>query len=93
MKPQLGLRPRSIEEWLHLIPYEPVRQQAWDNFIKQKYNNSVVNRLDEAINKGFVWNQTPEGFQYWGNIYIRILNMYDSIKIKSQEPPTMGMAY
>lgn len=92
MNPHLA--PRTIEEWLHLIPFEPARQQALDAFKEQGYPNKKVDSLFRALYRSFTWNITNEGFVYWTRIYISITHSYGSIKIKTpQEPPTMGMGY
>ncbi len=88
------LAPRTIEEWLHLIPYEPARQQALDNFKIIGFGNSLVYTLYDALHFAFPWHNTPEGKEYWSKIYTAIKRSYHSIKLKpqiTQEPTTMCM--
>jgi len=90
------LKPRTIREWLDLIPFDRARKEAIENY-DQKYVDSHVSgdicySLSMAIKKAFKWYESPQNATYWFTLIATIISMEDSIKLK-QDPPTMGMSY
>ena len=65
---------KSIELWYRKLPSH-IRDKAIYNREKQldnihiapiiKKRGSKVHTLWEAVNAGFKWNVTPEGYDYW----------------------------
>lgn len=63
----------TIEEYFETLA-EPWRTQALNNrkqFLstKSKYRGIKVNDVAGAVMNGFSWEQTPEKFPYWAEIY------------------------
>lgn len=87
------LKPRTVREWLELIPFDRARKEAIENCQKTSYLFGVsVYNLSDALHYAFVWSETDQGVQYWWSVRSSIIRMEESAKPK-QEPPTMGMAY
>lgn len=83
------LKPRTIREWLDLIPFDRARREAIDLCEKDvPYTGYLVkNSLSGALVEAFVWPH-----DCWCDLHDQIIRMEESIKIK-QEPTTMGMSY
>lgn len=72
------LKPRTIKEWLELIPFDRARREAFEN-VNNNYNRDSLSR---ALLAGFDWSETDQGHQYWQNLYTAIHNMEKSVKLK-----------
>ena len=64
---------KTIKEWLSELP-EIQRTQAIDNYEKQpdfciKKN---IDCLSDAIYSAFDWNKTPQGGNFWYDVYNEI---------------------
>jgi len=61
---------KSIVNWYKELN-SPEREQALANCDKSKLTNEV-HALYQAINDGFTWSSTPEGSDYWSNLYYKV---------------------
>lgn len=57
---------KSPKWWFDNYLPEPYRSQAISNW---NGANGKEHSLANAINGGFVWTETPEGFHYWLTIH------------------------
>ena len=57
---------KTIEQWFQELP-EPYRTKALEN-CKSPNDNEVVETLSTAIAVGFLWQDTPEGEDYWSEV-------------------------
>ena len=57
---------KTIKQWLQELP-EPYRTEALDNY-NDRYN-PVVENIFKALNYGFSWSATTQGYEYWLKIY------------------------
>lgn len=88
-KPHLA--PRTIREWLDLIPFDRARKEAIILCEKDKpyTGNEKVSSLSTALEGAFCWDE-----EYWCDLHKKILHMEQSVKLKNnEEPPMMGMSY
>jgi hypothetical protein len=53
---------KTILEWYEELP-EPIRSQAIANNNLSDFKKS--SSLERAIQEAFLWDDTPEGFDYW----------------------------
>jgi hypothetical protein len=58
---------KTIKEWFLSIEDPEIRYRALYNLSK-KDGDKIVGSFNEAIDNGFKWKWTPEGFDYWGKI-------------------------
>lgn len=58
----------TIKDWLTLIPDPVVRDKALRNRLSTGHN-SIRRCLSDALLYGFSWKESPEGFNYWMEIY------------------------
>jgi hypothetical protein len=62
------------EEYFALLP-EPYRSRAIEAF-RSEANKSALTygeySLSDALDNGFVWEQTVEGFRFWYVLYTRL---------------------
>lgn len=65
-------RQLKIKTWLGKLN-EPERSKALKN-ISPGYANELVDDLKDAVLSGFLWSKTPEGFNYWSDIYGELIN-------------------
>jgi len=73
----------TILNYLYKLP-DKYRSKAISNHTnKPKYlsNYAFIKSMADAINYAFDWNCTPEGFEYWADIYAAI----QQGRIKEQE--------
>ena len=56
---------KPILEWYEQLP-EPIRSQAIANCSSYYRERDCLHR---AIGAGMIWCRTPEGFQYWSDVY------------------------
>lgn len=87
------LAPRSIDEWLILIPYDNLKKRAIANNDKAFHAENhiqIAPSLSEAISCAFDWSKTPEGLGFWGNVFDIFYNMERSVgKIKEMNNITL----
>ena len=75
------LKPRTIREWLELIPFDRARREAIDNL--DTYTSDVYHRcLSDAIAAAFRWSTTPQCGKYWEDLRDSIRRMEQSVKLK-----------
>jgi hypothetical protein len=67
---------KTIEEHLERLP-EPYRSQALENL--EKYPRTlgvgiviIDPPIAQVIREAFIWAQTPQGFHYWEDLFIRL---------------------
>lgn len=82
MNPHLA--PRTIREWLELIPFDRARKEAIDNFEKQGHKNTITKSLSDAFDYPFRINLTPQGSTYWIEFRNSIWHMEQSVKLKQK---------
>ena len=58
---------RPLVDWYNLLR-SPYKEQAIINAREGGSSNSIASCLEEAINQ-FCWDDTPEGHEYWHDIY------------------------
>lgn len=61
---------KTIEEYLNELP-QPYKQQALIN-MEAEEATSLEKDLKDALQFAFVWKESPEGFDYWDNLYISL---------------------
>jgi hypothetical protein len=61
---------KTIKKYLGKLP-EPYRTQAIENS-KDWSNKLEVESLSQAISNAFIWNNTPQGHNYWENFVINL---------------------
>lgn len=61
---------KTVRKWAEHLP-EPIRSQFLENVVE--YNKNFLARektdLASCIGGGFAWVHTPQGWDYWDNIY------------------------
>ena len=64
---------KTIKELYETLP-EPYRTQAINN----SYNkDEMFSSLYDALLSGFLWSETPEGFDYWNDYVDSIIDIDD----------------
>lgn len=81
------LSPRTIREWLELIPFDRARKEAIYNSENHGHyaSNRIARNLSEALFGAFVFSKTKQGHIYWRSIYTAIDRMEKSVKLKNNE--------
>ncbi len=65
------MRNRPIWKWLLTIEDPIRRRQALQNYTRYKHRHNMVNgettvnSLARAVDTGMIWDETPEGSDYW----------------------------
>lgn len=59
---------KTIREWLEELP-EPYKTQAKQNTKKLSVFKLEEPTLSDAVMSAFRWETTPEGLNYWMNLY------------------------
>jgi len=54
---------KTIKEWLETLP-EPIRTEALAN-MGPLCHKVTVDSLHQSVNEAFVWEFTPQGYNYW----------------------------
>lgn len=54
---------KTVKEWLETLD-EPYRSQALEN-LDEEYGDMIEPNLAEALWGAFVWDDTPQGNDYW----------------------------
>jgi hypothetical protein len=62
---------KTVREWLEELN-EPERSSALAN-LEDKIEKELVGGLPKAISCGFGWKNTPEGYDYWSDIYASVV--------------------
>lgn len=74
---------KPILDWYDQLP-EPIRSQAIENYDEEGAISPVdgLNRasFSAAIHGGFSWYKTPEGHEYWANIFYKAIKGEFDIK-------------
>ncbi len=83
------LSPRTIREWIDLIPFDRARKEAIENYDIKFINRTIKNNhigkyssLLSAIAEAFEWRSSPQKHEYWDNLWYTIRNMENSVKLK-----------
>lgn len=84
------LSPRTIREWLELIPFDRARREAianHENIPLKGYINHKFDTLSEALTSAFSWSESPqethgENKDYWIDVCMCIESMEQSVKLK-----------
>jgi hypothetical protein len=58
---------KTIKEWFLSIEDPEIRNRALNN-MDDKDRDRIVESLEKALENGFEWNPTPEGYEYWDKI-------------------------
>lgn len=72
------MQSRTILEWLETIEDKDIRQKAISNYhycYKTDGTNDgslTYQSLEFAIGAAFIWNETPEGHQFWSDFYFKL---------------------
>lgn len=53
---------------------EPFKSKALHN-MRKYHDNFEVNNISVAIRCAFLWEESPEGFDYWNDYYHTIKNL------------------
>lgn len=74
--------PKTIGWWLIQLE-EPYRTQALTNWKEKPIydKNEKVSCIADAIDRGFTWESTPEGHEYWEEFFYNTKLPIDEIKI------------
>ena len=59
---------KTIKEWFEELP-EPYKTQVLTNC---KIPDEIVGSKLEAIAIGFLWSDTPEGEEYWHDVFLTL---------------------
>lgn len=64
---------KTKRQWLESLP-SPYKEEAIENM--EKYGMSgtfdrVAPTASEAIDRAFVWADTPQGHSYWNKVYMK----------------------
>ena len=76
---------KTPQQWAEHLP-EPIRTEFLEN-IDEGYSDKL-DSLEKAIYKSFSWYKTPQGAQYWGDIYVRVYSgeLDDFVPLPKQIP-------
>lgn len=78
---------KTIREWFDQLP-DGIRDKAILNSTYLKMSNKEES-LEDALLGGFVWDESPEGFHYWNNLYEAALSKAkphnDEVKVNKIE--------
>lgn len=77
------LKPRTIREWLELIPFDRARREAIDNYdYDPLYSEKLFQSVSHALQCAFYWDETEQGCDYWRDLNISLQRMEQSVKLK-----------
>lgn len=69
---------KSILQWLEEIPHPEIRERAIKNYHAEKDEQFLSKRRErgygsfaDAIDWSFYWDTTPEGHNFWSDVYGR----------------------
>lgn len=57
---------KTIKDWFEELP-EPYRSEAINNIRK-----SEANSLSDALDIGFDWGRTKQGYEYWYKLFEKL---------------------
>lgn len=75
---------KTIKEWFESVEDEDLRKKLLSNMDEEDQDNEEPSLL-EAIRGSFIWNDTPEGHEYWISQCNRLKSIDD---LKPLEIPT-----
>ena len=58
---------KTVEEWFNDLE-EPYKAQALEN-TGEKSLKIIAESMSEALSSGFYWTDSPQGHQYWFNLF------------------------
>lgn len=70
---------RTIKEWIETLP-NPYREQALKK--DNTFHNQEVNSLSVALETAFIWADTEEGGDYWGDLVEELILKEKNLKDK-----------
>lgn len=62
--PLPGQNPKTVIQWLKGLP-EPYNYEA----VELCTSGQEVNSIQDALKDAFMWAETPQGFDYWNDLY------------------------
>ncbi len=70
---------KKIKNWIRFFSKEDQIKIRYNirNQVKDKNFDTIVKSQSQALIEGFTWNESPEDFDYWNNIY-------DDLKLKGK---------
>jgi len=63
---------KAVIEWIEEDLPSPYKEEALENMVSPRLRYSS---LDMALISAFEWMDTPQGFDYWKNVYDGIKNV------------------
>lgn len=95
------LAPRTIREWLDLIPFDRARKEAIENCEVNNFypfqSDDIVHSLSEAYYFSFLGSMPKDVdaiYEFYPDLHRTILRMEQSIKLKQQDHgASFGMGY
>lgn len=63
---------KTIRAWFEELP-DDIKEKAFKNTKKHDLSGKS-NSLSNALGASFRWSETPEGYDYWENIYLNQLD-------------------
>lgn len=74
---------KKISEWLKELPM-PYKELALNNYTNGKMRNVLANSMSSALSFAFDWRQSPEGHEYWNDVFMR-LKLMQLLKCSNSE--------
>lgn len=62
---------KTVKQWLEELP-EEYREKALKNAYPEMLNYQFESQ-EQALPNSFGWSYSPEGFDYWNNLYESLL--------------------
>lgn len=75
------LSPRTIREWLELIPFDRARKEAIEN-TRQSFKIKYDITVSFALYVAFDWSNSIQGNDYWYDLHKALKNMEQSVRLK-----------
>lgn len=75
---------RTAPKWFELLP-ETHRKKALKN-LKTVKSTKLFPSLIEAIGQSFIWDETPQGYGFWKDVFVKLQN--GKIKLKEDVTET-----
>jgi hypothetical protein len=92
MQNNTHLAPRTIREWLELIPFDRAKKEAIQNYdpnYVNRYGKDItiikVSNIYYALQEAFQWSVTAQKYTYWDDIWHSLKRMESSIKLKTKQ--------
>ena len=64
--PQIGSMTKAVIEWIEEDLPSPYKEQALKNMVSPRLR---YDSLKMALVSAFEWMETPQGFDYWKEVY------------------------